>query len=233
MPIILAVEDDPKIIQAIRKALSFEKDCRVAAVNDPAKLFDAVAREKPDLILLDIMLPGYDGRQLIQSLRKEPRTRDLPVIFLTGMGSEADKVLGLNLGADDYVVKPFGAMELAARIRTVLRRKPPQAQKKEDAQEGLEIRQLRMDQSTRQAFFKKRRLDLQPKEFDLLFLLASHPGRVFSRSQLLEGARFSPAETFQRAVDSHVKNIRRKLGSGAHLIETVSKMGYRFAEPNE
>ena len=125
MKLILIVEDDPQIIEAIEKTLTLDGTYRTESVSSAQKAMPAAVKYKPDLILLDIRLPGGDGRHVLKELKRVPATRGIPVIFLTGMSSEGDKVLGLNLGADDYVAKPFGAMELLARVRAVLRRSGP------------------------------------------------------------------------------------------------------------
>jgi len=179
------------------------------------------------LILLDIRLPGGDGRHILRDLKSNAATRSIPVIFLTGMGSEGDRVLGLELGADDYVVKPFSAMELLARIHAVLRRSLPP----NDSGEIVEAAGVRLERAGRTAFLDGKALRLQPKEFELLFLLVSKAGRALTRSYLVENSSSYGMPVPSRSVDTHVKNLRRKLGKKGRLIETVPKLGYRFA-PN-
>ncbi len=226
MPRVLIVEDDPKLIQAVEKTLSLADGFTTLAVRDPNEAMGAALQYKPDVILLDVRLPGGDGRVILKALRGHAATRAVPVIMVTGLGSEGDKVLGLNLGADDYVVKPFGAMELLARIQAVLRRYRP------DGKEGkVEAGGLALDPDNREATLRGKRLQLQPKEFEILLLLASQPGRVLSRSFLIENSSSYGLPVSTRSLDTHIKNLRRKLGSCARFIETVSKLGYRFAAP--
>jgi len=226
MPRVLIVEDDPKLIQAVEKTLSLSDGFTTRAVSDPNQALSAALQYKPDVILLDVRLPGGDGRVILKTLRGHAATRAVPVIMVTGLGSEGDKVLGLNLGADDYVVKPFGAMELLARIQAVLRRYRPQTPAGRADAGGLAL-----DPDNRVATLKGKKLQLQPKEFEILLLLVSQPGRVLSRSFLIENSSSYGLPVSTRSLDTHIKNLRRKLGPSARLIETVSKVGYRFAAP--
>lgn len=227
MPRLLIIEDDPKIISAIEKTLSLERSFTVEAVSDPNKALSTAVRLKPDLILLDVKLPGGDGRMIIKSLKEHAATARIPVIFLTGMASEGDKVLGLNLGADDYVVKPFGAMELLARIQAVLRRTRPQGQKAADG--AVKVGALTLDPDNRAAAIKGKALKLQPREFEILLLLASHAGRTLSRTFLIENSSSYGMPISTRSLDTHIKNLRKKLGAHASLIETLPKLGYRLS----
>lgn len=226
MPLILIVEDDPQIVEAIEKTLTLEGAYRTESVASPAKVVRAAVKHQPDLILLDIRLPGGDGRHVLKDLKRNPATLAIPVIFLTGMSSEGDKVLGLNLGADDYVVKPFGALELLARVRAVLRRSSsgkPQARGK-----TLSVSGLKMDSDERRATIKGKPLTLQPKEFEILFMLASHSGKALTRGFLIENSSTYGMNVPTRSLDTHIKNLRKKLGPRARWIETVPKLGYRF-----
>lgn len=226
MPLLLIIEDDPKIVEAIEKTVTLEPGYRTEAIREPRAAVAGAIRLKPDLILLDIRLPGGDGRHVLKALKENAATRAVPVIFLTGMSSEGDKVLGLDLGADDYVVKPFGAMELLARIRAVLRRYSPQG----GGSEPLALGRLRLDPSNRRAEFRGKTLKLQPKEFEILHLLAANAGKTLSRSFLIENSSSYGLALPTRSLDTHIKNLRRKLGAGAEMIETVPKLGYRWAE---
>jgi len=225
MPKILAVEDEPQIIQAIEKAFSLSSSFVLTAVSDPDKALARAIREKPDLILLDVKFPGGDGRIILKQLKKNASTAAIPVIFLTGMSSEGDKVVGLNLGADDYLVKPFGAMELLARVQAVLRRYQPKA----GLQGSVRLKGLCLDPQSRRADLDGKLLRLQPKEFEILYLLASHPGQRLSRTFLIENSSSYGLPVATRSLDTHIKNIRKKLGRRADLIETVPTLGYRFA----
>jgi len=224
MPLIMIIEDDPQIVEAIEKTLTLEESYHTEAVASPQKALGTAIRRKPDLILLDIRLPGGDGRHILKALKSNVATKSIPVIFLTGMSSEGDKVLGLNLGADDYVVKPFGAMELLARIRAVLRRHLPEGA----AAGSVEAGGLRLDWKQRRAQLKGKPLKLQPKEFEILYLLASHAGKALTRAFLIENSSSYGMPLPTRSLDTHIKNLRKKLGRHAGLIETLPKLGYRF-----
>jgi len=223
MPKVLIVEDDPRIVAAVEKTLTLAPGFALESVAIPDQALPAAIRWRPDLILLDIRLPGGDGRVVLKGLKENASTRAIPVIFLTGLSSEGDKVLGFNLGADDYLVKPFGAMELLARIQSVLRRCRPEAGRGIIAACGL-----RLDWDDRSASLNGEALRLQPKEFEVLYLLASRRGRALSRGYLIENTSSYGLDVATRSIDTHIKNIRRKLGKKAGLIETVPKMGYRF-----
>ncbi|MFA6004095.1 MAG: response regulator transcription factor [Elusimicrobiota bacterium] len=222
---VLIVDDDPLIIQAVEKTLSLGESFTLKAVSDISQALPAAIRYRPDLILLDIKLPSGDGRSVLKALRDNAATCAIPVIFLTGFASEGDKVLGLNLGADDYVVKPFGAMELLARIQTVLRRCRPAS----ESRGSIACGGLRLDWDERTAMLDGKPLRLQPKEFEVLYLLASRPGRALSRSFLIENTSSYGADVATRSLDTHIKNLRKKLGKKAGWIETVPKLGYRLA----
>ena len=223
MPKILIVEDDPLIVAAVEKTLTLGEAFTLQHVAEPDAALPAAIRHRPDLILLDIRLPGGDGRAVLKALKENASTRGIPVIFLTGLASEGDKVVGLNLGADDYVVKPFGAMELLARIQSVLRRCRPEAR-----HGGIIAFGLRLDWDDRSASLDGKPLKLRPKEFEVLYLLASKKGRALSRGYLIENTSTYGAEVATRSLDTHIKNIRHKLGRKGTLIETVPKFGYRF-----
>ena len=224
MPRLMIVEDDPAIVRAVEKTLTLSPGYALEWVKEPDEAVTRAIAAKPDLVLLDVRLPGGDGRVVLKALRQNVATSAVPVILLTGLAGEADKVLGFNLGADDYVVKPFGAMELMARIQAVLRRCAPAGAHSPVIAAGP----LRLDAERRRAHLGARELNLQPREFELLFLLASHAGRALSREFLIENTssygRFVPT----RSLDTHVKNLRRKLGAKAGMLRTVPKLGYRL-----
>ena len=224
VPRIVMVEDDPKIVQAVEKTLTLVPGYSVEWVSDPDRAVAEVIAKKPDLVLLDVRLPGGDGRVLLQALKENTATRGIRVIMLTGLASEGDKVLGLNLGADDYVVKPFGAMELLARIQAVLRRTG--AGKGE--RKAVSVGGLDLDMDDRIASLGGKRLDLQPREFEVLFLLAAHAGKTLSREFLIENTSAYGSRVPTRSLDTHIKNLRRKLGAKGKMILTVPKLGYRL-----
>jgi two-component system phosphate regulon response regulator PhoB len=228
---VLVVEDESAIAELVALNLRHSGyEVTVAATADEAQA--AVDRVLPDLVLLDWMLPGQSGLQLAKRWRAQPRTRELPVIMLTARQEEADKIAGLDAGADDYLTKPFSPKELLARIRAVLRRKAPEAL---DA--AVDIAGLRLDPATRRV---AREVDGQPREvrvgpteFRLLHFLMTHPERVHSRAQLLDRVWGDHVFIEERTVDVHIKRLREALQpvDCAGLIETVRGAGYRLARP--
>ncbi|HEV2359106.1 MAG TPA: response regulator transcription factor [bacterium] len=225
MRTILVVDDEPKIVKIAQDYLE-RGGFRVLTAGDGREVLPAVRREKPALVVLDLKLPELDGFDVMRALRKES---DVPVIMLTARADEADRLIGLELGADDYVVKPFSPRELVARVRAVLRRW-------EGARAGTEVvraGELVLDVRRMQASVGDRVLPFTPTEFQLVALLAREPGRVFTRGQLLEAVRGIAVESYERAIDSHVKNIRRKMEPDPHrprYVLTVPGIGYKFAD---
>ncbi|MDE2142941.1 MAG: response regulator transcription factor [Elusimicrobia bacterium] len=224
MPRLLIIEDETAIVKAVEKTLTMSPGFSLDWVSDPDKAVSEAVSRKPDLILLDVRLPGGDGRVILQALKENTATRGIPVILLTGLANEGDKVLGLNLGADDYVVKPFGALELMARITAVLRRSGPAAGARRLAKAGG----LEMDSGERSVLLDGRSLRLQPREFEVLFLLAAHAGKTLSRDFLIEHTSGYGRAVPTRSLDTHIKNLRRKLGAKGGMILTVPKLGYRL-----
>ena len=219
---IYCVEDD----QAIRdlviyalKAAGFE----AKGFSCGSGFFEALQTERPQLIMLDIMLPGEDGISILNKLKKQPETKEIPVIMATAKGTEYDKVIGLDLGADDYLAKPFGMMEMVSRIKAVLRRVNPKEKSK-----LLKIGSLELNLETYNVFAGGRQIQLTLKEYKLLHTFMENPGRVFTREQLLEmiwGISYM-GET--RTVDVHIGTLRTKLGGCGDYIETVRGVGYRM-----
>jgi len=223
---VVVIEDDPDILELIEYNLRRE-GFRVATATGGRSGLAAIAREKPDLVLLDLLLPGLNGLDVCRRLRADAATRDLPVIMVTARGEESDVVLGLGVGADDYVHKPFSPKELVARVRALLRR----SRDRERRRERSVVRgPLRVDPSRHRVTIDGRRLALTPTEFRLLHFLASHPGRVFSRGQLLDRAIGDRAVVIDRNIDVHVRALRKKLGEHRRLIETVRGIGYGFSD---
>ena len=225
MRTILVVEDEPQIAALVRDYLvqgGFEP---ILAHDGEAGLREAKSR-KPDLVILDLGLPKRDGIDVIRELRK---TSNVPVVVLTARGEESDRILGLELGTDDYVVKPFSPRELVARVRAVLRRVDSRGAETEVIRAGdleVDLRRLR-------ATMDGRAVDLTAMELQLLAQLAREPGRVFTRGQLLDALHGIAFESFERAIDAHIKNIRKKIEpepSKPRYIQTVYGVGYRFAD---
>jgi two-component system phosphate regulon response regulator PhoB len=223
---ILAVEDDQDILELLRYNLAKE-GYQVTAVASGEEGLHLARSAAPDLILLDLMLPGMDGLEVCRRLKLEAQTRQVPIIMLTAKGEEADIVAGLELGADDYVTKPFSPRVLLARVRTVLRRRtaaPPGT----DAL--LKIRDLVIDPGRHEVRFQGHAVELTATEFRLLHLLARRPGWVLTRANIVEGVHGDDYPVTDRAVDVKIVALRKKLGPAAKYIETVRGVGYRFKE---
>jgi len=227
-PRITIVEDEEDIREILEYTLSREGFV-VDSAEDGATGLEKIRRDLPDLVLLDLMLPDVNGLEICRQLKEAEETSEIGIVVVTAKGEESDIVLGLGLGADDYVTKPFSARELVARCQSVLRRmsQPPVPEKG-----SREIVQgpLRIDPQRHKASVDGAELELTATEFKILQLLASHPGRIFNRSQILADSRGELAAAFDRSVDAHIRTIRKKLGEHRDLIETVRAIGYRFAE---
>jgi DNA-binding response OmpR family regulator len=222
--LILVVDDEPKVVKLARDYL-VKNGFKVISAGDGLSALAAARRDKPDLIVLDLMLPGMDGREVCRALRRES---DVPVIMLTALAEESDQVAGLELGADDYIAKPFSPGTLVARVRALLRR----AQGALKTPEVLRAGDLAVDLNSHQVYLGDEVIHLTPNEFKLLSVLAKRPGQTFTREQLVDEMHGGSMQGFDRSIDSHVKNLRRKLESGAGeppLIETVYGVGYRLS----
>ncbi len=220
---ILIVDDEPKIVEICQDYLKAAGFDVVSALDGNIGL-DKFHKEKPDLIVLDLMLPNVDGLDVCREIRKEGST---PIIMLTARVEESDKLIGLELGADDYITKPFSPRELVARVRTVLRR----AQGDTSA-EVIRSGNLTLDRNRFIAELADREITLTPTEFEILATLASQPGRIFTRAQLLIAVRGVAFESYERAIDSHIRNLRKKLnptGDETDCIVTVHGVGYKFS----
>jgi len=216
---ILLIDDEPKIVEICSDYLRAANFDILTAGNGPQGL--ALARsEKPDLIVLDLMLPGMDGLDLCRSLRRES---NVPIIMLTARIEESDKLIGLELGADDYITKPFSPRELVVRVRTVLRRASG-----DSFSEVIRAGDLTLNRAHYQANLPDRSIILTITEFEILATLMSQPGRIFSRAQLLNAVRGVAFESYERAIDSHIRNLRRKLEPGEYIV-TAHGVGYKFA----
>lgn len=224
---ILIIEDEPDITEVLKYNL--EKNHFHVSTAGTGEAGLAAARETlPDLVLLDLMLPGIDGLEVCRKLRDDPRTRDLPVIMLTAKGTESDVVVGLTLGADDYIVKPFNTSELMARIKAVLRRVEPRED--ETGGEVLSAGPLMVDLSKHEVKVEGTPTELTLSEFKLLSFLMRKKGRVFTRDQLLDAVVGPDVFVTARNIDVHVAALRKKLGKYGSYIVTVRGVGYRFEE---
>jgi len=221
---ILVVDDEPKIVRLARDYLE-KNGFRVVSAGDGGAALTMARRERPDLIVLDLLLPKMDGREVCRILRAES---DVPIIMLTALSDESDQIVGLELGADDYIVKPFSPRALVARVRALLRR----AQGGVKVPTVIRVKDLEIDTGRYTVKLKDESLHLTPSEFDLLALLTRHLGQTLTRQQLMDDLYGGAASSVDRSVDSHIKNLRRKLESASDtcFIETVYGVGYRFVE---
>jgi DNA-binding response OmpR family regulator len=225
---VLVVDDEPRIVDLARDYLEHAGFAVLTASDGPSAL-RAVRTRKPDVLVLDLGLPGMDGLDVARQLRRES---SIPMIMLTARDDEVDRVLGLEMGADDYVTKPFSPRELVARIRAILRRVDRQT----EPGDRIEAGGVSIDISRMKVEAAGRAVELTPTEFQILVTLAGQPGRIFTRSQLLDAVHGLAFESYERAVDAHVKNLRRKLEddpSRPRYVLTVYGVGYRFAEAAE
>jgi two-component system, OmpR family, alkaline phosphatase synthesis response regulator PhoP len=223
--LILVVDDEQKIVRLARDYLE-NSGFRVLPASDGVSALAMARREKPDLIVLDLMLPQMDGLDVCRALRRES---DVPIIMLTARSEETDRLIGLELGADDYISKPFSPRELVARVRTVLRRVQGGIQQPGN----LHSRDLEIDTNGHRVTLAGVQLHLTRHEFNLLVVLAQHPGQTLTRAQLLDRLHGFAYEGYDRSIDAHIKNLRRKIEtdpSNPEYIQTVYGVGYQFTD---
>lgn len=222
---VLVVEDEMEIARIVRDYLT-DAGFEVIVVGDGDSALASVRSAKPDLMILDLGLPGRDGLDVAREVRRWSAT---PIVMLTARGDESDRIVGLELGGDDYVVKPFSPKELVARVRAVLRR----TRATQLGEEILRVGDVEVDTAKMRVVVGGRPVELTPTEFHLLATLVRQPGRVFTRGQLLDAVHGVSIESYERAIDAHVKNIRRKIEStpgSPRYVLTVHGVGYRFAD---
>jgi len=215
--------DDDNTIRDIEVYALTSTGFEAKGFADGISLLEALKTEKPDLIMLDIMLPGKDGVEVLREIRSNPETQKIPVIMATAKGTEMDKIQGLDMGADDYLVKPFGVMEMISRIKAVLRRCAP-----EEKEEILAIGEIALNQREHLVTIAGEKVTLTLKEFEILKLFLQNPGIVFSRGELLTQVWGVDYLGESRTVDMHIKTLRQKLGDAGKRIETVIGVGYRM-----
>jgi DNA-binding response OmpR family regulator len=222
---ILVVDDEKKIVEIIRAYLERE-GYQVIAAYDGKTAIEVASRQHPDLVILDLMLPEVSGWEVCRTMRKES---DIPIIMLTARDEATDKIIGLEMGADDYVTKPFDPKELVSRVRAVMRRSEP----RERTQKIIHIADLIIDVQKRQVSRGNIEFELTPNEFDLLKVMAEYPGQVFTRMQLLDRVQGDAYEGYERTVDSHIKNLRKKIEPDPEhprYLVTVHGVGYKLEE---
>jgi phosphate regulon transcriptional regulator PhoB len=223
---ILIVEDEHDLIKLLRYNLEKE-GFRVSSTMDGSLAVPEMRRDAPDLVILDLMLPGIDGLEVCRQIRRNDKFASIPILMLTARGEEADRVVGLELGADDYVTKPFSMRELIARVRALMRRHEPVPQKAK-----LQRGDLTIDPTAHSVAVAGRRVDLSALEFRLLHYLAQHPGMVFTRDQLLDRVWGNDRSVTPRSVDVYIRRLREKIEPAPeepHYVHTVHGVGYRFA----
>ena len=228
-PRILVVDDDPQIVRLVRSYLE-QAGLQVDTVSHGDDVLPALRSRRPDLDVLDLMLPGKDGLEITRLLRADPALAALPILKLTARVDDIDRILGLELGADDYITKPFNPLEVVARVKAILRR--TQTADSTVTEAPLVVGEITLDPAAHQVTVQGRPLALTPSEFAILHLLMRHPGRAFTRTQIVEQALGYEYTGLERTVDSHIKNLRRKLEpdpSRPRWSETVFGVGYRFA----
>jgi DNA-binding response OmpR family regulator len=225
---ILVVDDEKDLVDLV--VYNLEKaGFRTLRAYDGAAALRKVQAEGADALVLDVMLPELDGWEVLKRLRAEPRTAKLPVLMLTARGEETDKVLGLELGADDYLTKPFSPRELVARVRALLRRAKPAAPSAAPAGPAMHFEGLDIDHAAHEVKVKKKAVELTAREFQLLAYFAARPGRVVTREMLLEELWHMDPDVETRTVDVHMRRLRQKLGPVADYLKTVRGVGYKFA----
>lgn len=222
---IYILEDDTNIRELILYTMK-SQEIEAKGFEKPTKFFDAIDKELPDLVILDIMLPEMSGLEVLERLRRNGKTQDLMVMMLTAKASEYDKVVGLNLGADDYLAKPFGMMELLARIKALLRR----CENRKHTH--LEFGPVKLDLEKHRVTVYDKEVDLTLKEFLMLQTLMEHPGQVFTRENLIDRIWGSDYYGDNRTVDVHIRTLRQKLGEGHKIVQTVHGVGYKVEDMN-
>lgn len=222
---ILVIDDEKDLQELVRYNLEKE-GYDVIVARDGTTGLDIALRHRPDLIVLDLMMPGMDGLEVCRKLRGDDRGKRVPLLMLTAKATEADRVVGLELGADDYVTKPFSPRELVARVKAILRRSKGETEPSEVIRRG----ELVIDVGGHQVKYEGRDVSLTATEFRILQYLASKPGRMLKRDEIIDAALDRNSDVFDRTIDVHITAIRRKLDKGGGMIETVRGFGYRFNE---
>jgi phosphate regulon transcriptional regulator PhoB len=222
---VLVVDDEPDLVELVRVNLC-QSGFDVDTAGAGGEALEKLRARTPDVVILDLMLPDVSGTEVCRRIRSDPELATLPVIMLTAKADEVDRIVGLELGADDYVTKPFSPRELTLRVRAVLRRRQPSGGKPQPLEHGP----LRLDPERHRCWVEGEEVILTAKEFDLLRGLMLRPGRVMTRDQLLDAVWGSDIAVTTRTIDTHLKRLREKLGPASALIETVRGVGYRFSE---
>jgi len=224
---ILVVEDEPDILEVVRYNLK-QAGYEVVVAGDGEKALELAEQELPDLMVLDLILPGIDGLEVCRLLKQREKVQDIPILMLTARAEEVDRIVGLELGADDYVVKPFSPRELLLRIKAILRRGQARDPESPGEEETIQIGPLRIEPASHQVYLAGRPVQLTATEFKLLLTLMERRGRVQSREALLNVVWGYQYSGYGRTVDTHIRRLREKLGEISGMVETVRGVGYRF-----
>ena len=222
---ILVVDDEPDILELVRLNLSQDGHSVDTAANGEEAM-ERMQKNPPDLVILDLMLPDLPGTDICREMRRDPALKDIPVIMLTAKGNELDRVVGFELGADDYVTKPFSPRELLLRVKAILRRR----RTTNSPSSKIEYGEIVIDVERHRCRVAELELSLTAKEFGLLSALMSRPGRVMTRERLLEQVWGDDTFVSLRTIDTHMKRLREKLGASGTIIDTIRGAGYRFGE---
>ncbi|HYO10327.1 MAG TPA: response regulator transcription factor [Tepidisphaeraceae bacterium] len=222
---VLVIDDEKDLLELVRYNLEKEH-LDVITAADGASGLEIGLKHKPDLVLLDLMMPGMNGLEVCKQFRGDARTSRVPIIMLTAKAAETDKIVGLEMGADDYITKPFSVRELLARVRAVLRRTSGAAEAAEVIRRGL----LTIDIGRHEVSWDGQKVSLTATEFRILEYLANRPGRVLSRDDIIDGALARDSSVFNRTIDVHITALRKKLGGGGQHIETVRGFGYKWSD---
>jgi len=228
MKSVLMIEDEKDIVDLVEYHLK-QSGFSVTSALDGSTGLERARKKKPDLIILDLMLPGMDGKDICRSLKSNPLTQSIPILMLTAKAEETDRLIGFELGADDYVTKPFSPKELVLRVKAILRRKEAD----HEGEKVIQIGNLMIDIDRHHVSIKKNSIDLTSTEFKLLVELATKKGRVQTREHLLDRVWGYTYEGYARTVDTHIRRLREKMGSHGDSIETIRGVGYRFREDSE
>jgi DNA-binding response OmpR family regulator len=223
---IVVIEDERDIVEVISYNLTRE-GYNVLAVDRGDESINLIRNQSPSLIILDLMLPGMDGLSVCRQLKSDPLVKDIPVIIISAKGEESDIVIGLEMGADDYLTKPFSPRELLARVKAVLRRGQV---KESQSKERIVLQNLTIDVARHEVRVDDEMVSLTATEFKILHQLAAHPGRAFTREQLLNRVLGMGVVVVDRNIDVHIRSVRKKLGDAAQLIQTIRSVGYRILD---
>jgi two-component system phosphate regulon response regulator PhoB len=225
---VLVIEDEKDIVDLVEYHLKQSGFSVVKALDGPSGL-ELAKKNRPSLIILDLMLPGMDGKDICRAIKSNPLTQSIPILMLTAKSEEVDRVIGFELGADDYVTKPFSPRELVLRVKAILRRR----EVPEEGEKSIQMGDLLIDIDRHQVSIKRKSIPLTSTEFKLLVELITNKGRVQTRERLLDKVWGYTYEGYARTVDTHIRRLREKLGALGNLIETIRGVGYRFREENE